>query len=165
MLAHSLEEFHLFARFLVHLGCSGNLGDAALQHFEICKDQFQVDGLNIAERVHASVDMDDVLVLKTAHHMDDRVDFTDICQELVAQALALGRALDKSCDIHELDHSGSHLFGMIHLAQKADPLIRHRDHADIGVDGAEGIVCRLCAGFGQRIKQCALAYIRKSDNA
>ena len=165
VLAHSLEELHLFAGFLIHLGRAGDLGDTALQHFEVRKDQLQIDGLNIAKRVNTSVDMDDILILKAAHYMDDGVNLTDICQELVAQALTLGCALDKSCDIHELDHGGCHLFRVIHLTQKTDPLIRYRYHADIGVDGAEWIVCCLCAGLGQRIKKCALAYIRKSDNA
>ena len=38
-------------------------------------------------------DVDDVLVLEAAHDLDDRVDLADVLEELVAEALALRRAL------------------------------------------------------------------------
>ena len=155
MLTNLLEEFHFLAGFLVHLGCACDLGNAALQHFQISKDQFQVDGLNIAQRIDTAVDVNDIFILKTAHDMDDGIHLADIGQELIAKSFALGSALNQPCDIDKFDNSRRNLFGMVHLAKQTDPFIRDCHHAHIGVDGAEGIVCRLCASFGQRVEKCA----------
>ena len=106
--------------------------------------------------------MDDIFVLKAADDMDDGVNFTYIGQELVSQAFTLGSPLDQTRDIHEFDHGRGHLFGVIHLAEQPDALVRDRDHTHVGVNGAEGIVGRLCSCFCQRVKQCALADIRQT---
>ena len=87
--------------------------------------------------------MDHVRILKAAHHVHDGVHLADIGQELVAQALALGRSLYQARDVHELDNRRGHLRGMVHVRQKAQPLVRHRHHAHIRVDGAERVVGRL----------------------
>ena len=64
--------------------------DAVLHNFQICKDQFHVDGINIAFRIHAHGYvhiihyMDNILVVKAAHHMDDGVAFPDMAQEFIA---------------------------------------------------------------------------------
>ena len=36
--------------------------------------------------------MNDVIVLKAAYNVNDGIDLTDICKELVTEALALGSA-------------------------------------------------------------------------
>ena len=161
---HLFQEFHLLPRFLVHLGGAGDLGDPALQHLQVSKDKLQIDGLNVAERVDAAVDVDHVFILEAAHDVHDRIDLADVGQELVAQALALRRALDEAGNIHKLDHGRRDLFGVIHLPQQADPLIRNGDDAHVGVDRAEGIVGRFRARFCQRVEQCTFTYIRKSDD-
>ena len=109
--------------------------------------------------------MDDVVVVKAAHHVYDRVAFADVRQELVAQALALGRALHQSRDINELDDSGGVLVRVIHLGELVQPLIRHRYHADVRLDGAEGIVRALRARVRDRVKESGLADIRQPDNS
>ena len=62
--------------------------------------------------------MDHVGILEAAYHMDDGVHLTDIGQELVSQALALGGALYEACDIHEFDDRRSGLFRMIKVCQQ-----------------------------------------------
>ena len=52
-------------------------------------DELKVYGLYITERVHLSVYVYDVLIVKAAHHMDDGVGHPDVGEELVAKALAL----------------------------------------------------------------------------
>ena len=83
--------------------------------------------------------MDDIAILKTPHHMDDRVHLADIAQKLVPQTLTFGSALHKPGDIHELNGRGCHLLGMVHIPQKLQPLVRHHN-ADIRVDGAERVI-------------------------
>ena len=60
---------------------------------------------------------------------------------------------------HDLDRLGE-------LRQRVEPRIRHRDLADIRLDGAERIVRRLRRrGLGQRVEERRLADIRQADDA
>ena len=93
--------------------------------------------------------MDDIGIFKAAYHMHDGIHFTDVCQKLVAQTFALGCAFHQTCDVHKLDRRMRHLFGVIHLSEFFDTLIRHRNNADIRIDRAERKVCRLRPRLGQ----------------
>ena len=84
--------------------------------------------------------MHDIAIFEAAYHVDDRVDFTNICKELVAKAFSLGGAFYKSGNIHKLDCRGNDLLGVIHLAQYIQPLIRHGYNAYIRVNGTKRIV-------------------------
>ena len=65
------------------------LFQGSLHLFEIGKQQLDSDDLDIANRIHRARHMDDVVVLETAGHLKERIDFPDVGQELVAQPLAL----------------------------------------------------------------------------
>ena len=103
--------------------------------------------------------MGHVGILEAADHVDDGVGGANVAQELVAQALALGSALYQACNIHEFNHSRGDLLGLMQLGKPGKPLIRHGNHAHIGVDGAERIVVRRHTGIGNGIKQSGLAHI------
>ncbi len=47
--------------------------------------------------------MDDVFVIEASNDMDDCVRFANVAEELIAEALPLGRPLHESGDIDELD--------------------------------------------------------------
>ena len=51
-------------------------------------------------------DVVDVRVLEAAHDLHDGVHLADVGEELVAEALALARALHQAGDVHELDRRG-----------------------------------------------------------
>ena len=140
MLFDSFLQRQLLGRCLVHPGNFCGFGNSPLQNLQIRKNQLQVDGLDISGRVNASVHMDYIGILKTAHHMNDGVHLPDICQKLVAQALTFGGALNQAGDIHKLNHRRGHLFGLVKIPQKLQTLIRHRNDSHIGINGAEGIV-------------------------
>ena len=59
------------------------------QGVEIGQDQFGRYDLDVPDRVHAAGDMRDVRVFKTAHDLHEGVHFTNVAEELVAEALAL----------------------------------------------------------------------------
>ena len=75
----------------------------ARDRLEVGEDELGLDRLDVGDRVERAGDVDDVLVLEAAHDLDDRVDLADVLEELVAEALALGGALDQAGDVHELD--------------------------------------------------------------
>ncbi len=60
--------------------------------------------------------MDNVAVLETPDYMDDGVHFPDICQKLVAKALALRSSLHQSCNIHKFNGSRYDFLRVVHLA-------------------------------------------------
>ena len=90
MCLYSLKECELFGCFLIHTCCLGNLGNSSLQNLKVREDQLQVNGLNITERINASVYVDNIGILKTAYYMNDRIYFTDIGKELVSKTFTLG---------------------------------------------------------------------------
>ena len=134
---------------LIHAGRLGHLGYAALQHLQIREDELQVDGLYIAHRVNAPVHVHHIVIIEAPDHMDNGVALPDVGQELISQALTLGRALDQARNIHEFYGSRRHLFGVIQLTQRRQALIRHSHHAHVGVYGAERIIGGLSPRPGQ----------------
>ena len=108
--------------------------------------------------------MNDIVIFKAADHVDDSVHLPDVGKKLIAQALALGGALYQTGDIHKFNHSRGHLHRMVKLRQLVQPRIRHRHDAYIGFNGAKGIVGRLGAGVGNRVKKGGFAHVRQTDN-
>ena len=109
--------------------------------------------------------MNDVVVLKATDDMENRVHLTDVSEKLVSESFALGSALDQSRDVNEFDHGGGHLCGVVHFRQIVQPFVRHGYHADVRLNGAEGVV----RGFSPRVGQCvekrAFAHIGQSHDS
>ena len=108
--------------------------------------------------------MQDVFVLKAAHDMDDGVHLADIGQKLVAQALALRRALDQARDIDEFDGRRRVFLRVVHLGEPVEAFVGHGDDADVGFDGAEGVIGRFRARVRDRVEQGALADVRQTHD-
>ena len=67
----------------------------------------EIDGLNVAHGVDATHSCaDDIGIIKAADDVDDGVRVADVAEELVAETLALRRALDKTRDVHKFDRGG-----------------------------------------------------------
>ena len=96
--------------------------------------------------------------------MDDGVRAADVLQELVAQSRALAGALHQTGDVHELNDRRGVFLGLVHLRQKVQTLVRHGDHAHIGLNGAEGVVGTLGASIGNGVEQSGLAHIGQADD-
>ena len=60
---------------------------------------------------------------------------------------------------------GQDPLGAEHLGQLGESLVGHRDDADVGLDGREGIVRREDVVVGQRVEQRGLADVGQSDDA
>jgi hypothetical protein len=142
-----LQQALLLHRLLV---AAAHLAHEVLQPlldaFQIGQHQLGLDGLGVGHRVDAALDMGDVAILETAQHMGDGVDLADIGEELVAQPLALGRALHQPGDVDEGHPRRDDLLRLRDLGQLVEPRIGHRHLADIGLDGAEREIRRLRRG-------------------
>ena len=147
------------------LGGLGEAGGPVGNDLQVAQNQLGVDGLDVAQGVHAAVHMHDVGAAEAAHHMHNGVTLADVAQELVAQTLALGSALYKTGDVHELHDGGGLLVGVPDFGQLVQPGVRHGHDAGVGVDGAEGVVGRGgVLGAGDGVEQGALAHVGQAHN-
>ena len=104
--------------------------------------------------------MNDVVILKTADHLDDRINLPDIGEKLISEACSFAGALYKSRDIHELNRCGNDTLGLVHLREDSKALVWHADHSNVRVDRAEGIVFRLrFARACDRVEQSGLSNV------
>lgn len=135
--------------------------NTALEHLHIRENQLKVDRLNVPQRVDAALDMDDVVVLETAYHVDDRVHLTDVGQEFVAETFAFARALHQASNVDEFDHRRGHLDRIVQLRELVEPLVRHAHDPDVRIDGAERIIGALRSCVGDGVEQGGLADVRQ----
>ena len=138
--------------------------DAPLEHLHVGHDELQVDDLDVPRRVAAALHVDDIGVVEAPHHMYDGVGAANVLQKFISQPLALAGALDEPGDVHELDGGGGVFFRLVKLGQEVQPLVRHGHHADVRLDGAEGIVRALRPRVGDGVEQCRLANVRQPDD-
>ena len=68
--------------------------------------------------------MHDVIVLETAHHVRDRIDFANVRQELIAKTLALRGARHQPRDVDELHRRRHDLLRMGDLGQLLQSRVR-----------------------------------------
>ncbi|MNL59627.1 hypothetical protein D3C87_1833710 [compost metagenome] len=82
--------------------------------------------------------------------MNNRIHFTDMRQELVAQTFALARPAYETGNIHEFKGSRNRLVRLHQLCQLIQALIRHFHDTYVGVNCAKRIV----GGFCSRLRNC-----------
>src|SRR3546814_8707307 len=80
--------------------CSSDL-NALFEAFEVGQQQFGLDRLGVGDGIDLVLDMLNVVILETAQDMDDRVDFADVAEKLVAEPFALRRAAHEAGDVDE----------------------------------------------------------------
>ena len=155
-----------FEFLVAAFGFLGQPVDPPFQTVEIGEHQFRFHRFDIGDRIDAALDMGHVGILETAHHMDDGVDLADIAQKLVAEPLAFRGAAHQAGDVDEGEPRRHDNRRLGQRRQRIEPAVRHRNLADIRLDGAERIIRRLRRrSFGQRIEERRLADIRQADDA
>ena len=157
---HTLKQLQVSLVLLVALNKLLCLVNSALQHFNVGEDELKVNCLNVALGVNASVYVYNIVVLKTAHNVNNRVALADIREELVPQTFALGRALYKSRYVNELNRRGCVFVGVVHLGELVESLVGHGYNAHIRLNRAERVVCRLRPRVCNRVEQRTLSDIR-----
>ena len=140
-------------------------GVDALNGGEVGQGEFGDDGLDVGDGVDAAVDVDDVGVVEAADDVDDGVGLADVGEELVAEAFAFAGASDEAGDVDEFDDGGLDLLGLDDFSELGEAGVRDFYDADVGLDGAEGVVGSFDAGFGQRVEEGGFADVGQADDA
>jgi len=97
--------------------------------------------------------------------MHDGIGFTDVGEELIAQTFALGGARDQTGDVDEFDDGGLDFGGMSDVGKRREAGVGHRDDADVRLDGAERVVRRFDARFGQGVEKSGFANVGQANDA
>jgi len=139
--------------------------DAFFDGGDVGKDEFEIDGLDVVERIDFSGHVGNIVVFETAYDLDDGVDFADVGEELVAEAFAGGGAADEAGDINELEGGRDGFLRFNEGGEDFETLIGNFNHAYVGLDGAEGVVGGLGLGRCDGVEQGALSDVGESDDS
>ena len=152
--------------FVAGLGELLGLAEAFLDGVEVGEDELGDDNLDVADGIDGAHGVDDVRVFEAAHDVDDGVGFTDVGEELVAEAFAFAGAGDEAGDVHELDGGGDDDLGFGDVLKYVGAIVWHHDDAHVGVDGAERVVRGLgLAGAGEGVEESGLTHVGETDDS
>ena len=152
--------------FVAAFDIARDLLQPLLDGLQVGQHQFGGHDLDVPHRVNVAGDVDNVRVLEAAHDLDERVHFADVAEELVAQALAVGRAFHQAGDVHELKGRRDERADLDDLAELRQARVRHADDAEVGFDGAEGIILRRgLVRAGDGVEEGGFPDVRKTDDA
>ena len=152
-LLKALCHIELGLEVLIALGLFLQLRQGALNGAQVSEDKLRLDNVHVLVRIDAALNMNDVGVLEVANNLADSIGVADVCQELVAQALALICALDQASDVHKLNGSWHDTARIDNLGQLLEPCVGHVNDAHVRVDGGKRIVCSQATLAGQRGEQ------------
>ena len=98
--------------------------------------------------------MGNIIILKTAQNVNNRINLADIGQELVAQSLAFGSSLHQTGNIDKFQLCRSHHPRFDNLGQFIQPGIGNGHPSGVRLNRTKGKIGRLrCNGLRQGIKQ------------
>ena len=99
---------------------------------QIGQHQLGGDHLDVAHRIDRPGHVVHVVILETAHDLDDRVHLADVGEELITQPFPLARPLHQPGDIHKLNRGRHHLARVRKLAQPCQARVGHGHDALVG---------------------------------
>ena len=136
-----------------------------LHRFQIFQLKLCVDHLLVADGVHTSIHMDDVVVFKTTQDVKDGISGSDVAQELVSEPLSFARPLHEAGNVHNFHCGGDDILGLHQLRKFVQTRVGHGDDAKVGLNGAKRKVCALCLCIGKTIEEGGFADVGQTDNA
>ena len=126
---------------------------ALFDAFEVREHQLGFNGFSVSHGIYSPLNVGHVTIFKAAQNMCNRIDFTDVCEELIAQPLALGRAFHKPGDIDKGHAGWNDLLGIRDCCQFIQPCVGHGHFAHVGLNGAKWKIRGLGSGSAcQRVK-------------
>ena len=116
------------------------LVESRLHLLKVGDHQLGVDGLDVADRVDVAVDVGDVVVFETTHHVYHGINLPNVRQELVPQPLALAGTTHQPGDVDQPQNGGHDFVGRNVIFDRLEPRIGNLHNADVRLDGAERVV-------------------------
>ena len=98
--------------------------DHPLDGLHVGQQQLRIDRFNIAQRINAAIDVDDVFIFIAADHVQHGIDVPQIAQELIAEAFALRRAAHQAGNIHQLKNGRDDFLGFDVFIDRGQPRSR-----------------------------------------
>ena len=154
------ERIDLVAERLVELRLAFGLVESLLDRLEVGQGELELDDPEVLERVGRT---GDVVVDEGPQHEHDRVDLTDVGEELVAEAFTLRGALHQTADIDHLDRCVDDLLRLRHHRQPIEAIVGHPRDPDVRVLGGERVRRSQCTSAGECVVERRLASIGQSD--
>ena len=152
-LLKALCHVELGLEVLIALGLFLQLRQGALNGAQVSKDELRLDDVNVLVRIDATLNVNDVGIFEVTNNLADSIGVADVCQELIAQALALVCALDQASDVHKFNSCRHDTTRIDNLGQLLEPCVGHVNDAHVRVDGGKRIVCGQATLAGQRGEQ------------
>src|SRR5215471_12383570 len=137
-----------------------------LQRSEVGQHELGIYDFDVANWINSRADVMNVWVLKTTHHLNDRLDFADVMEELIAEAFTRAGAFHQARDVHKLDRCWCDLLRARNLSNFFEARIGDDHYSDVWVNCAERIIFRrrfVCAC--DRIEKGRLPDIWQPDNS
>ena len=106
--------------------------------------------------------MGNIVVVEATQHMQYGIGLADVGEELVAETLTFGGALNKTCYVYNLHCGGYHRARVAHFDKTGEAVVGDSDYAHIGFDCAKRKVCRLRLGVRQTVEKSGFAYVGQS---
>ena len=138
--------------------------DGTLTGIQIGQRQLGIDNINIVSRIHFVINVDDVVVFKAANNVTDSFGFTDVGQELIAQAFTFRCAFHQARDIDEFHGGRQNALWFHDFSQLIQTRIGHRDNTRVRLDSTEREVCRFNTRFSERVEQGGFAYVWQTND-
>ena len=111
-----------------------------------------INHFNISCRVDDIGYVHNILIFEAAHYMSDGICFTNISQELIAEAFAFGGTFHQTRNINKLHRRWNDTLGPDDFRKLIQTRIGHWHDTRIWLDGAEGKILGGDAGLGEGIE-------------
>jgi hypothetical protein len=102
--------------------------------------KFSINRFNIARRVNATIDVDDIAIAKDADDLADCIALSDVGKKLISKAGAFGSAFYDASDINERDCGRNDFFGVEDLGKDIKTSIGDANNADVGLNSGEWVI-------------------------
>ncbi len=111
-----------------------------LDKLNVLEPQLFADNIEITDRVHVTLDVDDLSVVETPNDLEDGIDSTNVGQESIAETSTGRGTSGQTSDIIDSEVGGNSRLGVVFLAQPVVPFIGDDDAGLFRVDSGIGEV-------------------------
>ena len=140
--------------------------DTLVYSFEVGKDEFEIDNLDITLGIDRTTHMVNIRVIESTNDLEDGIDTANMGEEFISESFPLTGSFDEPSNIDEFDGCRDDLRAIHHSTDLLEAFIIHIHDPDIGFDRTEGKVC--CFGgirLRKGIEEGRFTDIRETDDS